>query len=185
MELSSLLSGSDNLYKTLFIGGLTMIIFSLVYPIQQQQEIEIEKNSLQKEVSLLSLQLENLGLKLDKLESKTQKTKDTLNSLSRLITIENKDSILTVKNVIKKSYSDELQTIKDIQHKSEKDVLTNEFEKLKIDILEKYLSKYKNFTFAFILFGIVALIIGSIGWYKTTKLNSDLKKKELGIYNQN
>jgi hypothetical protein len=43
MDFASFLN-TDNLYKFLFSGGILMIVFSLFYPIEKKQLLELEIN---------------------------------------------------------------------------------------------------------------------------------------------
>ena len=60
MDVLSLFSGSDNLYKHLFIGGLGMIILSLFYPLEKEFQLSTQKDNYNKEIRLLNTDIEKL-----------------------------------------------------------------------------------------------------------------------------
>ena len=65
MELSSLFSwNTDNLFKFLFINGIVLVVISLFYPLQKQQELELEKIKYDQKVELINLKITNLKIQL-------------------------------------------------------------------------------------------------------------------------
>jgi len=98
MDLSSLFAGVDNLFKFLFIGGLVMLMTSMFYPLQKEQELEIEINNYNKEVKLLNRELSELKEEIAKLNHSAIQTESNLEALSKLhSTNKAKDLIISAK----------------------------------------------------------------------------------------
>jgi len=146
MEFTNLFSGSDNLFKYLFLGGFGMIILSLFYPLQKKQELEIERITYEKEVDLFQIEINTLNKNIDNFE------KMILQSSSKVKT--NRIANDSLKNSIKI-----LANTLDIK------MVLLKYNKSKIDIFEKQYKTYNRYSLGLLIFGILLMVFGGIKWF--------------------
>lgn len=60
MNIFGLFTNKNDLSKTLFIGGLTILIFSLVYPLEKNKEISMEINEQNRNVRQFNAEMKRI-----------------------------------------------------------------------------------------------------------------------------
>ncbi|MEN7549070.1 hypothetical protein AAG747_14200 [Rapidithrix thailandica] len=173
MELTSLFPSSDNLYKFLFMGGVFMIVFSFIYPLEKKQKLELEINIHNKDTEILNLQIQQLKEDVGNLKLLTKET------LSKL---ENKTkSELDTKKIeqLKSNYNKEFEKIKT----KELDILTKKivinYNKSKIKILNEHINSFDIFKDLFLAVGSLFSLFGLYKWFRVTNMTEKLQKDEL------
>lgn len=173
MDLSNLLSGSDNFFKYMTIGGFIMIIIGLVYPLQKQQELELEVATYNKDVELFNIELKDIYSDMKKLKSKSSTYIYRIDNLKK--TGSPKANIEKIKTAFNKSNRVISSKYNEIKIKNE----IIKYNKNRITILERHLNTYRNYSVSFLLIGTFLSFIFGIRWLRSTILDENLKKKEL------
>lgn len=166
MESSSLLSGSDNLFKYLFTVGAVMIVTSIIYPLQKKQEIEIQINHLLKESELLNYEV--VSLKKDYQRSKRE-FKDISDKLSSMYNVSGK----VVKEheqfmQLRRKNNELIQNLKSRYRELEIKNIIMQNEQSKIDLLKKHANSYNGYYLFVKWVGIFFLLFGLFGWMVST-----------------
>lgn len=179
MDFNNLFSGTDNMFKFFFIGGLFMISLSMIYPLQKKQLIEIEIISHNKEVELLNNEIESLKLKVEEFKKIAKKNCFVFDSLM-LIRKDSKNPAITNEiEALKKRDNETINNIKkqkeniDIKHI----ILT--YDKRKIDLLNTHIKEYDKYSDLLFYPGIILGLIGFVGWFYSTINTEILKKQEI------
>jgi preprotein translocase subunit Sss1 len=181
MDLSSLFAGVDNLFKFLFIGGLVMLMTSMFYPLQKEQELEIEINNYNQEVKLLNRDLGELKTDINNLNISAVKVESHLKSLAKLHSRnKSKDASITLEiKGIKDGFKNSYDTLYKKKQTTEIKEILLEFNKSKITLLRKYANAYDDYAEKLKYWGIGFMAIGLIGWVISTVNVERLKIKEL------
>ncbi|MEO3403242.1 hypothetical protein AAFN85_05035 [Mucilaginibacter sp. CAU 1740] len=182
MDFSSLFSASDNLYKFLFVGGIVMICFSMVYPLQKKQELEIEINTYNKEAEFLNRDIEVLQAKIA--DCRGLKT-TTMSNIRALKASKSNKKSLQVKEIdkridsIKRTFSQNVDNLeKDIQQVKVKDIILK-YNKTKIRLLQDHSDTYDCYSIWLLISGVITGIIGLFFWSISTRNSEILKKEEI------
>ena len=180
MDFTSLLAGVDNLFKFLFIGGLAMLFTAMFYPLQKEQDLEIEINTYNKEVKLLNRDLDDLKMEVDKLNRSSKDVRIRLEALknqskstSARIVLEHQ--IKDIKAEFKSNYD---SLYKKKQTTEIKEIML-EFNNNKIIVLKKYSDDYSSYATQLKGWGICFIVTGLIGWVISTINVERLKLKEI------
>ncbi|WP_184544127.1 hypothetical protein [Mucilaginibacter sp. FT3.2] len=182
MDVSSLFSGVDNLFKFLFIGGLVMLLTSMFYPLQKEQELDIEINSYNKEVKLLNRELGELRLDVSKLNKSSSEILAELRTLKqgeRTKSKLKKSSITKQIKDIKANFKTNYDSLYKRKQTTEIKEIVLDFNKSKIILLKKYSDSYGDYTSKLTWWGIAFIVIGLVGWIISTITAELLKIKEL------
>tara|TARA_R110002033_G_scaffold153429_1_gene189929 strand:+ start:3870 stop:4406 length:537 start_codon:yes stop_codon:yes gene_type:complete len=171
MDFSSLLK-ADNPYKFFFLTGAFLIVFSLYYPFEQRQEIELKKNNVDLIYTKLSIEAKYLSEEIK------------INKDKSFLLIQSLDSLINVK----KAHPKKSKTISDIINKKKNEFndlfdklqlkeynlniksIDAEYKKSEIDIYEKYLKRFRLFSYVIIAVGLFLFIWGGIKWFKEHKM---------------
>lgn len=172
-NLSSIFSGIDDLYKFLFVGGVFLVVFSLVYPLEREKELQLAINEYNGEVTKLDRQIEQAI----EMHHETSKTLDAY-FVSPADSTGKRQPSPKIDSLIAKS---ERFDRKMLYFKADLQVKGNE-----IEILQHYVDQYDHYTKGLLYSGIVLTLFGLFGWYRSQrttnkgrKLDNELKKKEL------
>lgn len=172
MNLSDgILGGSDNLYKYLFTAGLLMVITAIVYPLQKQQELELEINNNNKQAAILTEELKWLSDEVNGLEQEAILTKKILDSLDRARTKARNPTNISIQiDNLKFNYNKHLDSAKRALNNARIKNLTLEFNTSRITILKQHKDEYEDY-FVWILWpGIIIALVGFFLWsYSTAK----------------
>lgn len=176
MDISSIFPSSDNLYKFLFMGGVFMVVFSFIYPLEKKQKIELEINLYNKQIALLNEEIKILNYDVENLKLKSKATIKTLEEIK-----ENKDNSNRDNSIkqIQENYNKEFYTLK----AKENEVITKDiilkYEKSKIVLLQNHVGSFSIFRWIFLIIGTTFTIFGLWNWNKSTKISTEMQKLEL------
>lgn len=176
MDLSSVFPSSDNLYKFLFMGGIFMIAFSFIYPLEKRQKIEIEISLINKQIELLNQEINSLNKSVDALKIQTNIALEDLKKQNlEKDEIKAKQRISEIKDAYNKSFYE--------TKAKESEVITKDiiikYEKQKIELLKNHVSSFSIFRWLFLIVGAFFTLFGLWNWNKSTKVSSELLKLEL------
>jgi archaellum component FlaD/FlaE len=176
MEIGSIFPSSDNLYKFLFMGGIIMIVFSFVYPLEKKQKIELEINLYNREVEVLNTEINELNDEVSKLKDKTKDSKKSLNNQNKI-----KDRKLAERKIedIKKEYNKAYNETKNKQNEINTKNIVLKYEKKKIQLLQSQVGSFTVFRWLFLILGIIFTIFGICKWYNSSCILEKLQKLEL------
>ncbi len=170
MDFSSIVK-SDNPYKFFFLTGAFLIIFSLYYQFQQHQEIELKKNEVDLIYSKLTVEAQYLNQEIKLNKDKSAILIRELDSLFNL-----KKSTPNKAELISKKINDKKIEFNDLFNKLElKEYNLNfksldaDYKKSEISIYEKYLSRFKIFSYVVIIVGLFLFIWGGLKWFREHK----------------
>lgn len=176
MEISSLFSwNTDNLFKFLFINGIVLVVISLFYPLQKQQELELEKIKYDQKVELINIKIFNLKKEMESfnLASKTIELK--IDSLKKIFgNLKTSNNIKTLKEQFNRTFNNIDKSKKDIEIEE----LNIKSDKAKIKILIKHTEVYRQYSNCFFWGGLISFFIGLIGWSCMTFVNESFKMEE-------
>ncbi len=173
--LSYISSSAENLYKFLFINGTVLVILSMFYPLQQKNEIKIRTIDFNKNVDILNYKIELHKAYVIKFKKNSKKLIVFLDSISRRRTPKN----ICVIEKTKIKYNQELDSINSIQQNIELNQIKLEAEKNKIEELKKQAEIYSDYSFYFLIAGILFCVIGVLGWGARTRTLDKIRSKEL------
>lgn len=172
MDLTSIISGSDNLWKYLFTLGTFMFALAILYPLQKRQELEIEINHNNKEVALLNGEIKNLKDKVFEFPKIANKSVRQIDSLRGISTIgksaEYRKSISSSIDLIKKSFNDYDNSVKEARQQIEIKSTVLTYEKSRIDLMKGHLSEFSFYTNWLLWVGIILAAIGLAFWVRLT-----------------
>lgn len=164
MDILSLFSGSDNLYKHLFIGGLGMIILSLFYPLEKEFLLNTQKDNYNKEIRLLNIEISELKKKALKLEEEGE---PTIKSAQKYAKKKSKYAKKLSNNIIdtyQKNVADVISERKQIDIKQANINYSEDC----ISTLEKHINSYRTYRALFLWSGSLFMIVGIGGWWYMT-----------------
>ncbi|WP_333662201.1 hypothetical protein [Chishuiella changwenlii] len=150
---------TDSLYKFLTTFGIVMIIFSIMYPMEKRNEIELKSNEYKKEISLNKLELISLSDSIKDLNSKIVKANQHIEILknepiidSQRITNYKKEINPYFEKVIEKNYK-----------KNKQDSVLY-YKKKEIEILNAQINDFKTKEYFLLITGIFFMVYGFINW---------------------
>lgn len=158
------------------MGGVFMIVFSFVYPLERKQRLELDVNSYNQKVEILNLEIIELKESVDELKVSGKRT---INKLEILKNDNNRVRAEKQIEELKISYNKNFFLIK----QQEKNVLAKDisikYEKCKIDLLQEHINSFEIFRWVFLIVGTFFLLYGLYGWRRITLLSENIQKKEL------
>ena len=178
MDFASFLN-TDNLYKFLFSGGILMIVFSLFYPIEKKQLLELEINTYNKQTELLNNEINLLDVEVKKLKVISGKTFDSLKKLQR---DRNKNNSVQISKEIAKIKDNYNKTFYKIKNQQQETILKNiniKYNKSKIEIIQNHISTFSFYSWFLLIFGVLFSGFGLKYWFKSSQNTEKLKIKEL------
>jgi hypothetical protein len=172
MDISSLFKVADNPYKFFFLTGAFLIVFSLYYPYEQRQEIELKKNEVDLIYSKLTIEAKYLGEEIKINKDKSSLLIKSLDSLSYVKTQhpEKNQIISKIINNKKNEFNDLFDRFLLKEYNLKIKSLDAEFKKSEIDIYKKYLKRFRYFSYVVIVVGLFLFIWGGIKWFKEHKM---------------
>ncbi|MDR6781918.1 cell division protein FtsB [Pedobacter africanus] len=182
-DLNSLFAGNDNLFKFLFVGGVMMVLFAFVYPLQKKQSLELEINAFNKEVSLLNKEINDvekqchdanksdsltiLGIKRLQRQREISKTPAVKEQLTKQIN-KLKDEASSIPNGLEAK-------VQNIQIKK----IILDFNKGRIKILQGHASQFRWYEIVLIVVGSTFAAVGLFFWALSCRNTERLKIKEI------
>lgn len=182
MEFTNLFTGSDNLFKFLFLAGLFLLVLSLVYPLEKRNELEIEIINVNKETDILNNQISVLKDEVSNLSQKVEKINSTLDSLVSLRSNVNTSQLNSINSKVEKIKDDfnlEYNKLASDQAEIKTKTIILEYNKSRIDLLKQHQTEYAIYFEAFKWIGIVLIIVGIFGWYRSHSRNEKIKDKQI------
>ena len=160
MDVLSFFSGSDNLYKHLFIGGLGIIILSLFYPLQKETAKREQKDLYNKEIKLLNFEIENLHENVKDIQDLSETYKQTLSSIPKT----KKKKYTKLRAAINENFDKQVEVLKKQRADIEIKKINVEYNKDALLTLEQSISAYHKYTSLFFWVGMFFTIVGVVGW---------------------
>jgi hypothetical protein len=162
-KLIELLSGSENLYKYLFVFGLFSVLFNVYYPYDRKIEMAervdlINKNTriINYEIDLLDKRVKLLKKNVEDMENTSNGSESTyLNKLSELDTLKTSLELIDLK-VIERQYLADRKSS-----------------------LERSLTDYERYSNVMMIVGLVSLIFGGIKWNNLMKRGLEEDKSRI------
>lgn len=178
MDFGLASAATDNLYKFLFLGGLTLLVFSLVKPYEQKSMVDSKVTELQIDTLVLSRDLNEINKRIEVLESEKPELFKKVIILGRKKSELKKtdpdfQKVVSEFESLKKEYSSNCKSVlKDItKAKSLENSMHLKKKVLRIQMID--LKKKKEFFYVLSGFGILLTIIGGVLWYYKTQRHSD------------
>jgi septal ring factor EnvC (AmiA/AmiB activator) len=178
MDFASFLN-TDNLYKFLFSGGILMIVFSLFYPIEKKQLLELEINNFNKQTELLNNDISLLNVEVNQLKSTSKETLKTIEKLQKTKSDLNQTQVSKEISNIKDNYNRIFYKIKSHQQETILKNINIKYNKTKIEIIQNHISTFSFYSLFLLIFGILFAGFGLRYWFKSTQNTEKLKIKEL------
>lgn len=155
MDLLSLLTGSENLYKYSFIGGLGLIIISLFYPLNKKYELECQKDLYHKEIKLVNLDIGELKNDVAKLNSHINEFSNAIDSAPSV----------KAKNAIKDSLNKRFNLILLKRKELSVKQIQIEYNNDRIKTLSNSIIDLTQYQGAFVVIGSIFTLFGFCGWF--------------------
>lgn len=147
--LNNIFTGTENLFKLLFINGILIILIGLFYPLQKRDELELKIIEYNSNVNLLNRDISELYNQSVELKNKIKEAKSKQKTKIH-------DFQPQIKELHKKIYEQDKKKIEVENQKSLVDKLINQQE------------TYNKYCKAFLVFGALITIIGLSGWSRLT-----------------
>lgn len=180
-DFTKIFTNSDNLFKFLFVGGISMVFVAMFYPLKQQHELELKCNDFHLEKALLDIKIKELKSEVKELEQAFKQTNNALDSLGLLMKKSgnhNKIEISKTAINLEKEYNEALKQM-------QKKISDESIEKTKLEfngksllILDDQIHTYRTYTAFLIGIGIILSLIGLAGWSWSTWLTEMLRKQQ-------
>lgn len=176
MDMQSLFSlNTDNLFKFLFINGIVLVVISLFYPIEKEQEFEVIKSDYELKVSMYEKKISVLKKEVQVFNNESIKIEGKIDSYKKTNKKENEIKIQSLKNI----FNTKLDSLKSIRQEIDIDSIQLVNYQKKVVIFSNQVKKYNSFSTSFLIVGIISFISGLIGWSYMTFVNECFKKEEL------
>jgi hypothetical protein len=158
------------------MGGIFMVVFSFLYPLEKRQKIELEINLYNKQIELLNEEILSLNKDVNKLK---ENTKETFSLLERQKSEKDENIAKQKIKEIQEQYNKAFFTTK----AKENEVITKniilKYEKEKIGLLENQVNSFTIFQWILLIMGSLFTFFGLWNWNKTTKISSEMQVLEL------
>lgn len=164
MDLLAILTGSENLYKYLFIGGIGLIILSLFYPLNKKYEYTCQKDYYNNEVKLLNYDLSNLDTTSAKLNIDSKSIIQALSSNHSPSNANNRE-----RQILKDSFNKQYDSVISFRKQIGRKQLDIEYNQVRVETLQNHIKDFTKYETIFFWAGIIASIIGIFGWYGLMK----------------
>lgn len=175
MEISSLLPNSDNIYKFLFMGGIFMIVFSFLYPLEKRQKIEIETISLKESVAIQTFDMSRLKNRIDSMKKELEPTIKKLENAKKIPDMAQRNAAI---EAIKKQYNQDFDISKQREIELKINQISNHYASKKIMLLEEHIESFKVFQHFFLIIGPFFVILGLFGWFKAVRISEKIQKMQ-------
>ncbi|HLD53751.1 MAG TPA: hypothetical protein VJA82_10625 [Sediminibacterium sp.] len=158
------------------MGGVFMVVFSFIYPLEKKQKIELEINLYNKQITLLNEEVKSLNKEVENLKIKSKETIKTLENIKS-----NKDSATASREIreIQETYNKVFYATK----AKENEIITKDiilkYEKSKIALLENHINSFSIFRWLFLIIGTTFTIFGLWNWNKSTLIYTEMQRLEL------
>ncbi len=182
--MDNFLPSTDNFFKYLLTIGLALIIFVIVYPAQQQKEIDIEINGYQKDTAILKYKIGRLKKDIAEFALNKSTTQQILDSLKEAESHQTATERIQTE-LLRGKIRDEFEGRRDRYARLTDSLsimnITIEAERKKIHKLEGYFSLFKTYKIVFLIAGVFIAIFGLLYW--SAAVYRDEKKKDEDLAN--
>jgi hypothetical protein len=159
MDLLSLLTGSENLYKYLFVAGIGMIVLALFYPLDKEYDLACKRDTYNKEINLLNYEIEKLKDSAAKVEK----------DYSSLVDKYNQSKTKIEKVALKENFDLRYKGLLDSRKNIEVKQINLDYDKQAILTLQAHINDYEKYEWWFYIFGSLFTIGGTVGWFLLMK----------------
>lgn len=167
MDLSYI--NTDNIFKFMTTAGLLAVLFSVLYPLEKKQALELELNTQMMEDSILTLKIIRLNKEYIRIKRRQNEIDSTLKDKKNKLSKDNIIKMLLQQN----EYISDLSK-SEIELRSEE--IKSHFNKNKLLTLDNQRSEYDNYACWGKGIGIAFAAIGFIFWLITTVCLKDKSK---------
>lgn len=176
--MNDFLPSTDNFFKYLLTIGLLLIVFTIMYPIQKQKEVDIEILDYSNDVEILNLKIKRFEDIVNTFSSVKSSLQSELDSLKLL---EAKSNILIAQKIENVRIQKKQQF--DLEHKSLISIVDSlkvekinlNKQKKKIESLKGYYSFFRTYKIILLLSGCFLAIVGFRYWLASVYVE-ELKK---------
>ena len=177
------LPDTDNFFKYLLTIGLILIAFVIVYPVQQQKEVDIEINGYLRDAKILDYRIQRLKDDVGEfkfLRNSTQHRLDSLKNLMKIsVDLNERDRIEVVRNNLKNEFDKKRNTYDQIVDTLYILNVTLDYGREKIKKLSGYFSFFKSYKIVFLICGVLTSILGLVYWCASVYREELKKDKEI------
>lgn len=182
--MDKFLPDTDNFFKYLLTIGLILIVFVIIYPVQEQKEVDIEINGYQKDAKVLDYRVARLKADILEFDSVTTKSQGILDSLKKVESAQNgmqRSETELTRNRIKDEFDVKRGRLIELTDSLAIIDITNQAERQKIQKLEGYFAFFKTYKIVFLIAGVVIAAFGLYYW--SASVYRDEKKKDQELQN--
>lgn len=163
-------SGSDNFFKYTFTIGIMLIAFSYVYPLREEQKLDVSALELESKVEILKYQLREVS----ELDSQIVKVVRVGKGRKRI----GQYDIVT-----KDSLNKKLDSLKILYHKKRMPVIDKlieyEYEEKKINLNKSHARSFFVARWSLSVLGVILVAIGFRYWLSAVYLESRINGKNI------
>lgn len=161
MDLLQLLTGSENLYKYLFLGGIGLVIVSLFYPLNKRFELAKQKDLINKNIGIQNHKIEKLQEEVKSANAQYDLFQHEIDSLKN-DAARNGVKISSIKDGANKTYSEVLkqQEEMDLGH------INIHYDSARIETLNNHIEDFEGYQNSFIWIGSILGAVGIFGWFR-------------------
>lgn len=177
--MKELFPDTDNFFKYLLTIGLILIVFVIIYPVQQQKEADIDINNYSRDTAILQHRISRLSCDIDEFvrsKASTQAIEDSLKGLEPGLKPQDRERIEVLREKIKEDFNTKKEHYSQLSDSLYELNITADAEREKIRKLESYFSFFKTYKIIFLAVGIIVSFIGMFYW--TASVYRDEKKKD-------
>lgn len=180
--MTEFLPNTDNFFKYLLTIGLLLIVFTILYPIQKQKEVDLEILSYNTEAGILNFKINSLTKEVNDLQEETNSVQHSLDSLKTLrdhSNIEEAKRIEGLRVSIKQDFDKTKSRLTILADSLTVNQITAEQQKRRIQKLESYFAFFRNYKLILLILGFVLSFIGMRYWLASVYMEEVKKGKEV------
>jgi hypothetical protein len=166
---------TDNIFKYLLTVGIALLFFALIYPLQKQQQVELQRNEALAKERVLGIDISVMESNIANLKGSLPHTQHWIDSIKKQKTKTNSAAIdkaisdtISVFERKKQEASTQIQSL-------QKNQIQQESEREKIKITSKHIWQFFLFKMAFIVIGAIFTLTGLYFWLGSAYID-DAKK---------
>lgn len=181
-DFTKIFSSSDNLYKFLFVGGISMVFIAMFFPLQKQHELQIEKNKFDLESALLLNKIDQTKKKAAELKRVHSEISLRLDGLSKNYEKKNKSDKFQISKEatdLEKEFNEAKKIIVELINQNKEDNIRLEYNGKSVIILDEQIETYRAYTLWLKTIGFIIGLIGLIGWTGSTVRTEKIRKQQI------
>lgn len=180
--MNDFLPNTDNFFKYLLTIGMLLIVFTILYPIQKQKEVDLEIVTYNTDTAILNFKLKKIEEKVAILISEKDSIQAILDGLKIIRDKSNKieasnieKNRISLKEYFDKNKSDLNQLLDSLSINA---IKLNE-QKKRIKKLESYFAFFRNYKLILLVLGFILSFIGLRYWIASVYMEEIKKSKEI------